>query len=229
VQALAAIMQPMNTTRGTNIAKQGEPANSLYFLQRGEVQVTNLGETVVTLFAPTVFAEAALLKDRDHTSELRLSGYRTQATSMCVSATSLQCMHASCGGTRLTRVLLRCRIWQLELEDIHQLQVIMPHLQEGLLKGLKRTVRFRAPGPLTAPVWHPQRPQSACRCMRSGSGSMLTWHAFACGIPMHECMLTSCFECTLISASQKVAPAPGADAATAAVAVPAAQSPESTE
>lgn len=89
LQALASFLKPQNASRGTHLTRQGGPAESVYFLQRGQVEVMNLGETVGMLHGPTVFGEAALLKDVSEPAKVRLSGYRTYTTCMCVAYSSL--------------------------------------------------------------------------------------------------------------------------------------------
>lgn len=85
VQALTAKMRPMSTSRGTMVCSQGEAADAVFFLQRGEVDVMHLTQRVTTITAPAVFGEASLLRDTLDAAKKRLSGYRTTLTSMCVA------------------------------------------------------------------------------------------------------------------------------------------------
>lgn len=68
------------------ICNQGEDADALFFLQRGEVEVLHLTQRVATIAAPAVFGEASLLRNQLDSAKKRLSGYRTTLTSMCVPA-----------------------------------------------------------------------------------------------------------------------------------------------
>jgi CRP-like cAMP-binding protein len=45
VQMIASQMRPMSATRGTHVVKQGSDADSIYFLQRGAIEVRNNGAT----------------------------------------------------------------------------------------------------------------------------------------------------------------------------------------
>lgn len=73
----------MSTSRGTVVCSQGEDADAVFFLQRGEVDVMHLTQRVTTIVAPAVFGEASLLRDTLDAAQKRLSGYRTTVTSMC--------------------------------------------------------------------------------------------------------------------------------------------------
>eukprot|EP00892_Ulva_mutabilis_P003592 jgi/Ulvmu1/1604/UM111_0033.1 len=113
MRALAAKMRPMSTSRGTMVCGQGDNADALYFLQRGEVEVLHLTQRVATLIAPAVFGEASLLRNSLDATKKRLSGYRTTLTSM---------------------------IWKLDIEDVESMAPLVPDLQERLILGVKRTV-----------------------------------------------------------------------------------------
>lgn len=76
-------MRPIPTTRGTHVAKQGSDADSIFFLQRGTVEVLHLGHSVARVMAPATFGEAALLRDEMEAANKRQSGYRTTSASMC--------------------------------------------------------------------------------------------------------------------------------------------------
>lgn len=91
VQALASYMKPQTATRGTHLTRQGGPVGHIYFLQRGQVEVTNLGECVGMLHGPTVFGEAALLRDVSEPAKVRLSGYRTYTACKCARLLLLHC------------------------------------------------------------------------------------------------------------------------------------------
>lgn len=83
VQALARRMEVVSTTRGTHLAEQGDEADTVWFLQRGTIEIIHLGRPVSRLFAPATFGEAALLRDEMDHADTRLSGYRTTGTCMC--------------------------------------------------------------------------------------------------------------------------------------------------
>jgi CRP-like cAMP-binding protein len=80
---IASKMRPLATTRGIHVAKQGSVADSIFFLQRGAIEVLHLGHPVAHIHAPATFAESALLRGDMEAADKRLSGYRTASTSMC--------------------------------------------------------------------------------------------------------------------------------------------------
>lgn len=58
-------LKPLLTCPGEEIFKAGEPAEAMYFIERGEVEIVNReGETVVVLSEGTFFGEMALYQNR---------------------------------------------------------------------------------------------------------------------------------------------------------------------
>jgi CRP-like cAMP-binding protein len=86
MQMIASKMCPLAITRGMYIAKQGSTADSVFFLQRGTVEVLHLGLVVGHISAPATFGEVAILKGEIQSARKRLSGYRSVST--CKNAPS---------------------------------------------------------------------------------------------------------------------------------------------
>lgn len=73
------------------VCSQGEAADAVFFLQRGEIDVMHLTSRVTTITAPAVFGEASLLSSTLDAAKKRLSGYRTTLTSMCDASPAPPC------------------------------------------------------------------------------------------------------------------------------------------
>ncbi|ACL25150.1 cyclic nucleotide-binding domain-containing protein [Chloroflexus aggregans] len=69
--AIATRLQPRHVPRGTVIVKQGEPADSLYLIENGQVVIEQSGQTIATLGEGDLFGEISLLTGEPHRATTR--------------------------------------------------------------------------------------------------------------------------------------------------------------
>ncbi|WP_129627533.1 cyclic nucleotide-binding domain-containing protein [Candidatus Oscillochloris fontis] len=69
--ALANILRHSSFSRGSLIIRQGDHANSLYLIERGQVSIEQDGRTVATLADGDFFGEIALLSGHPHRASVR--------------------------------------------------------------------------------------------------------------------------------------------------------------
>lgn len=69
--AIAARLQPRHVPRGTLVVKQGEPADSLYLIESGQVVIEQSGQTIASLSEGDLFGEISLLTGEPHRANAR--------------------------------------------------------------------------------------------------------------------------------------------------------------
>ncbi len=69
--AIAARLQPRHLPRGTLVVKQGEPADSLYLIESGQVVIEQSGQTIASLSEGDLFGEISLLTGEPHRANAR--------------------------------------------------------------------------------------------------------------------------------------------------------------
>lgn len=69
--AIAARLQPRHLPRGALVVKQGEPADSLYLIESGQVVIEQSGQTIASLSEGDLFGEISLLTGEPHRANAR--------------------------------------------------------------------------------------------------------------------------------------------------------------
>jgi CRP-like cAMP-binding protein/Fe-S-cluster-containing hydrogenase component 2 len=68
---IASRLQPRHVPRGTLVVKQGEPADSLYLIESGQVIIEQSGQTIASLSEGDLFGEISLLTGGTHRANAR--------------------------------------------------------------------------------------------------------------------------------------------------------------
>ncbi|MGQ9613232.1 cyclic nucleotide-binding domain-containing protein [Chloroflexus sp.] len=69
--AIASRLQPRHVPRGTLVVRQGEPADSLYLIESGQVVIEHNGQTIASLSEGDLFGEISLLTGDTHRANAR--------------------------------------------------------------------------------------------------------------------------------------------------------------
>ncbi len=69
--AIATRLQPRHVPRGTLVVKQGEPADSLYLIESGQLVIEQSGQTIASLSEGDLFGEISLLTGEPHRANAR--------------------------------------------------------------------------------------------------------------------------------------------------------------